>query len=89
MSSLWVQNVVKSLTDIFVISLRIKTVSQRGHKQLFLSLLLIFTTAIELILILTRMLDVQFALREIYKILLPEQFASKVTQGTILGVGLN
>jgi hypothetical protein len=26
---------VKSLTDIFVISLRIKTGSQKGHKQLF------------------------------------------------------
>jgi hypothetical protein len=34
----WSKRFVKSLADIFVISLRIKTGSQRGHKQLVLIL---------------------------------------------------
>jgi hypothetical protein len=59
------------------------------QKQLLLRPYLIFTTSIELIPILMRMLDVQCAQREIDKILSPEQFASKVTQGKILGVALN
>jgi hypothetical protein len=69
---------VKSLTDIFVISLRLQTGSQRGHKQLLLTPhLIIFTTSIELIPILTRMLDIQCALRTIDKICLPPSSLSR------------
>jgi len=56
----------------------------QGHGECVLFL----QTAIELILILTRTLDIQCALREIDRPSPPDQFFSKLTQGTIMGVSL-
>jgi len=56
------KRLVKSLAGMLVISLRSKTRSQRSQKQLLLRPHLIFTTSIELLPILTRMLDSDYPL---------------------------